>query len=299
VPITEKQRARRKKHLGSSDMAAILGVDPYLSAYDVWLEKTGRIDGPEENEVMAMGKASEPMILKFAEAELGDILRNQRRVLDGTPLAASIDGIVKSDQLPVEAKTSGLLGPLFGQWGEFGTDEVPDSYIVQCHVHMVCMKNKPELCYMTTLLGGRGFGIYTIRRNKDLCEVIIDTACKFWSKNVQANTPPDDSRPSLELIRKARRTPDKVALLPLYLFCKWQKAKEVANAFKKRSEELQAAILAADPEAEAFDYGDPEKILTFYQSDRKGYTIGPSTVRTLRIVKRPVGLLTNEKGTKE
>jgi predicted phage-related endonuclease len=43
--MTERERwlAERRKGIGSSDAAAILGVHPYKSAYAVWAEKTGLI----------------------------------------------------------------------------------------------------------------------------------------------------------------------------------------------------------------------------------------------------------------
>lgn len=43
MPITQKQREFRRSHIGSSDIAAILGKDPYKTAYDVWLDKTGQL----------------------------------------------------------------------------------------------------------------------------------------------------------------------------------------------------------------------------------------------------------------
>ncbi len=46
MPITNRQRKLRQDHIGSSDMAAILGVDPWRTAYDVWLEKTGSRSEP-------------------------------------------------------------------------------------------------------------------------------------------------------------------------------------------------------------------------------------------------------------
>ena len=44
MPITEKQRQRRRDHLGASDMAAVMGVSPYRNAWTIWAEKTGRLE---------------------------------------------------------------------------------------------------------------------------------------------------------------------------------------------------------------------------------------------------------------
>ncbi|HRR40229.1 MAG TPA: YqaJ viral recombinase family protein [Syntrophales bacterium] len=80
MPITETQREARRKHLGSSDVAAILGVDPFKNAYDVWLEKTGKVDSSDiSSEAAEIGNALETGILNLAERRLGKILRNQYR----------------------------------------------------------------------------------------------------------------------------------------------------------------------------------------------------------------------------
>ena len=44
MTITEKQLAARDSGLGSSEIAAILGRDPWRTAWDVWAVKTGRAD---------------------------------------------------------------------------------------------------------------------------------------------------------------------------------------------------------------------------------------------------------------
>ena len=36
MPITELQRERRRKHIGSSDVAAILNMDQFRSSDDAW-----------------------------------------------------------------------------------------------------------------------------------------------------------------------------------------------------------------------------------------------------------------------
>jgi len=41
--MDKAQWESRTKSIGGSDCAAILGKSPYKSAYDVWLEKTGKI----------------------------------------------------------------------------------------------------------------------------------------------------------------------------------------------------------------------------------------------------------------
>ena len=61
--ITEEQRIARKNGLGGSDIAAICGMNPYKSPYDVWLEKTREsiMDEPP-NMNMQIGNALESLV---------------------------------------------------------------------------------------------------------------------------------------------------------------------------------------------------------------------------------------------
>lgn len=54
--ITDKQREQRRRYIGGSDMAAILGVDPWKTQVDLWLEKTGRlVDEPLTSKAAELG----------------------------------------------------------------------------------------------------------------------------------------------------------------------------------------------------------------------------------------------------
>ena len=53
----------RKKGLGGSDIAAILGISKWSSAIDIWLQKTNqKYDAVVENEAMTWGKILESVI---------------------------------------------------------------------------------------------------------------------------------------------------------------------------------------------------------------------------------------------
>ena len=143
MPITAQQREERKAWLGSSDMAAIMGLDPWRTPADVWAEKTGRLEQQEETSVMRRGNLLEGAILNFAEQELGKLTRNVRSTVPELHLAANTDAVADygdpQNRLPVEAKSVGLWGDAGDDWGQEGTDEVPERVIVQCHVHMRCL----------------------------------------------------------------------------------------------------------------------------------------------------------------
>ena len=53
--ISQQQLSDRNKGIGSSDAAAILGLSSYKTPYDIWLQKTGRVDGGGAGEAAWIG----------------------------------------------------------------------------------------------------------------------------------------------------------------------------------------------------------------------------------------------------
>jgi len=280
MPIGNAQKVARQKHLGSSDMAALLGLDHRRNAYDLWLEKTGRLEDQNENQAMYAGTMFEDGILNHAENELGKIIRNQYRSAKdkGLPLGANIDALLVNSGAPIEVKTAGLYGPLVEHWGDAGTDEVPDRVIVQAHVHMICTDQ--ELCHIAAFLGGRGFQMFVVPRDGELSGIIVDRATAFWHNHVESDTPPTDLLPHADIIKRVRRQPETIVTLSQQLVDDWQTAKEALKAAKEEADLRQTAILTALGDAEA---GQTEKgMFTHMQQTRAEYTVKASTYRVAR-----------------
>jgi predicted phage-related endonuclease len=102
-------------------------------------------------------------------------------------MIANVDGI-KNDGTILECKTAS--NPK--EWGEPGTDEIPDEYLMQC-AHYAIVYDTPKVD-IAVLIGGNDFRIYTYHRNKDMEELIIEHESEFWHNNVLKNIPPDPIR---------------------------------------------------------------------------------------------------------
>ena len=260
MPITQKQKEFRRKHLGSSDMAAILGIDPWKNAYDVWLEKTGQIDDIKETESMQAGTLFEPSVLHWAEGKLGKLKRNQYRSAIGFPVGSNIDALVEETDEPVEAKTSGLFGPLAEDWGDEGTDQIPDYVIIQSHVHMLCV-NK-DICYVPTFLGGRGFTMFEVENDDEIMDIIRDKSLDFWESYVETKTAPPDVIPSLEIAKRMKREPQKIVDIDAQIVQNWLNAKDSLKISEEIEKSAKAELLAklGDAEAGQCDLG----LLTYF-----------------------------------
>jgi len=90
---TEAWLEWRGEALGSSDAPIILGISPYKSPYELWLEKTGRKQPDQEKFAFALGHRAEPYIRALAEKRLGEQFEpGLVRSKDYPFMQASLDG---------------------------------------------------------------------------------------------------------------------------------------------------------------------------------------------------------------
>ena len=254
--ITAEQRIARKKYVGSSDVSAILGVDKYKSAWDIWAEKTGKLEGQDDisNEAMEIGTMLEKAILHNAEKDLGRMILNPNRLEfrhDALPIVSHPDGIVIKSNNPVDAKSSGIITHLTDGWGEEGTDQVPEGILVQAQVHLLC--TKMETCHIPALLGGRGRVMFHVNANKDLLEIIAEKVDVFWNRHVKTDTPPPDSVPSLDLAKIVKRETGKIAPVRQADIENWLTRVEARKTAEHDEDSSRAILLAQLVDAEASD----------------------------------------------
>ncbi|HCU25984.1 MAG TPA: hypothetical protein DF383_13280, partial [Deltaproteobacteria bacterium] len=89
---------QRKNYIGSSDAAAIVGVDPWKTSADVYFSKVQDIQESKPGEAAEIGILCEDAILKwFCKETRFKIIRNQFRVHDKGFMAAHLDAIIPGE----------------------------------------------------------------------------------------------------------------------------------------------------------------------------------------------------------
>ena len=164
---------------------------------------------------MQTGNRLEGALIEFAQEELcAPIKRNQYRVSHGRDagiLAANLDGIVLGKPEGVECKYVGQS--MADQWGDPGTDQVPDHVIVQVQHAMYCA----ELDRMWVAAAVAGYSLdwrlYCVRRSKKLIAVIVEREMAFWTDHVLPRVPPTPGPPPLEVMAALRREPGTLIVL--------------------------------------------------------------------------------------
>ena len=277
MPITPKQIEQRKNYIGASDIAAIMGLSPWRTAYDIWTEKTGKLDDSKGTDATLAGQAFEKAILLLAEPQLGKLLLNQFRVLKGTHLASHCDSIVKETGRPAEAK----LRRFDDGWGEPNTDQVPDDVIVQAQVQLLCTQK--DFAHIIAVIAARAWKVqlFIVPFDTQIADIVRESAEMFWDKYVLRDTPPDDSLPTFETIKRIRRKPGSIIDIPKELVLARQEKKVIADQAKKAFEIVDRTLRAALGTAEIgrFDGG----LVTYYEQHKRAYAVKESTYRALHV----------------
>ena len=287
MTLTAEQVETRRRFIGSSDAAAICGLDPYKSAADVYTEKVLETDDITGNAAIDVGNLLEPILLEWAVAQLGSAYTPRvTSTHDNGILAANLDGWIDESQ-HIEAKTTGITEG----WGDPDVpNDVPEKVLVQVHHQFACAGT--YIAWVPVLIGAFGlhFRLYKVERNAELIDSVVDRCTAFWNDYVEPRTPPPDSLPSLEVAKRIRRVPNKIVTeseVPNLnqLVREFEEAKATAADTKKEHEARQAALLTAIGDAEELrcDAG----VYTYFEQHRKECTSKESTFRVLRPAKKP------------
>jgi putative phage-type endonuclease len=179
----------RKKYLGGSDLGAITGLNPYRTALDVYLDKTSDNITEESSPAMRWGSLLEDVVAKEYAEVTGYNLEIEPNVLyhpEYKFLGANIDRWADNKKHVLECKTAGFTRGK--EWGEEGTDQIPESYLVQvAYYAAICDVPKVDIA---VLIGGQNFRIHTYNRNKELEDKLIKIACNFWYNHIEKRVPP-------------------------------------------------------------------------------------------------------------
>lgn len=204
----------RQRGIGGSDAAAIVGLNPYASAYTIWADKTGRLPEREETEAMRQGRDLEGYVAERFEEKSGMKVRRKNAILQHDEhdfILANIDREIIGQRAGLECKTTSVMNLKRFKNGEF-----PDQYYAQC-VHYMAVTGYPTW-YLAVLVLNQDFMVYAITTDAGLkkpewCESLvyveddeikslIEQETLFWQKYVTTDTAPpvDGERPTTDAL---------------------------------------------------------------------------------------------------
>lgn len=268
----------RRTGIGGSGAAGILGVSPWSSPFDVYAEIVlgHQI---EESKDMKRGNLFEPVVVQmFEEAEglattPSVFARNKKHEwLIGTPDRLVVSG--PGEEAPIaglEAKTAHFFAA--DGFGEPGTDEVPEHYLLQCAHYMAV--TGLDLWYLAVLIGMDDFRVYIIKRDAQLEAYLLEALEAFWTKHIIPKIEPNIFESKAIMEHLAKRYPRDVQPLrkPTLPEEGWvdslRHAEFLAAASSEYLEKCKARIKNIIADATGLDLGDGNKITWKKSSDGK------------------------------
>lgn len=275
----------RRKGIGASESAALLGVHPYISAFSLWESKISEPKPDEDVEDRrADGLLMEPRVLQKYARKTG------RAVLPSP-------GLVHHPKHPTMIATPDALvdfdnrrGPLEAKWLDNyrADDEIPVYIQVQQQQQIACLD--AQIGSIAILGSFRSFHWMDADRNQAFIDLLIEKIQEFWEKHVIPGIPPaaDGSKATAEAIRRLYRdeTGETVQLPPEAL--EWAQRLTQAKADTKDAEAREAEAqnkLRAAIGGAVFGQLPDGRIVSLKSQTRGAHMVKESTFRTLRIVK--------------
>lgn len=182
----------RKGGIGSSDAASAVGLNPYKSQLELWMEKTGRdanlpkVDPKDQSSPMYWGTLLESIVAAHYTMRSGHKVRRINAVLQHPSepwMLANIDREVTGapDVQILECKTAGINGARLWKEG------VPE-YVQLQVMHQLAVTGK-QCADVAVLICGQDLQIHRIQRDEAMITKLIELERAFWHF-VETDTPP-------------------------------------------------------------------------------------------------------------
>ena len=265
----------RSRHIGASEVSAILGESDFMSAYDLWLIKTGQKEAFKGNWATQRGTDAEPEIRRLYEELYGVKLTAPVMEYPYWPiLSASLDGYSEEMVLVVEFKYPSKAKHEMAERGF-----VPETYRAQIQAQLLVSGcgTAHSVSY-----NGKELAVVVVKENKEYQGRIL-AACQIFWQQVESKTPPAGSPVFLEsdtletlaarykeLDRIAARTDDEMKLIK-------QKLDELVQEDKAK---FYGLSLTRSERQGTVDYG---KIPELRGVDLNLYRKSPTKVLTIKV----------------
>ena len=184
--------AVRRTGIGGSDAAAAVGLNPYMSPLELWLDKTGRDAGlakpdpHDTTEPVYWGTLLEPIVAAAYTQQTGNRVRKVNAVLQHPNIPFMLANLdreivgVPGVQI-LECKTAGEFG------ARLWRDGVPEYVQLQVQ-HQLAVTGKLA-ADVAVLLCGQQLAVHRIERDDELITRLIPLEAQFW-QYVTGDTPP-------------------------------------------------------------------------------------------------------------
>jgi putative phage-type endonuclease len=199
--LSQEQRDRRRQSIGGSDIGVIAGVNPYKSAYDLYLEKIGEKADDAQNDAQYWGLLLEEPIAKFYSIQHQEILHAFTETLihpDYPFLTANPDRVILDEngqaKRVIEIKTAGIGG--IKHWHDQdspGKLRPPDYVSLQANWYagfLECQEIDIVLLHFCESFDTNRYVEFRMDFDPELFRLSVEMAVDFWQNHVMPQNPP-------------------------------------------------------------------------------------------------------------
>ena len=229
----------RKKGITGTDAGAIVGLNPYSSAFQVYNDKVTEEVEEFDNESMRQGRDLEEYVAKRFTEETGLRVRKANAIYQNTEhpfMLADFDRLIVGQAAGLECKTASAYSA--DKWAD---GKIPLHYQMQVQ-HYLAVSGYQKW-YIAALIMGKEFVIREISRDEELIADLITIEERFWNENVQAKVvpAPDGSRAYSEMLA-GRYHADREKSIPLFGMEEQLKRRDEIDALLQKLEKEKAQI---------------------------------------------------------
>lgn len=291
IPFTTKEAwlTERAKDITSTEISALFGINPWLTAFELWHRKKNKDLGQfEENTRMKWGKRLQESIANgiAEDKEWGIKPKTEYIRLEGLGIGSSFDYEILMPRALLEIKNVDSLAFKNG-WLLDGEDlQAPVYYELQCQHEMLV--SGIDTLYLGALVGGNNPKVIERKADEKIHKAILEKCEDFW-ESIKENKEPEpnferDSCFIAELFNTA--TKDKVVdvseqLDYLSLTQEYKAFGEQETIAKKMKDSIKAKLL--------MKVGDAEKVvgngfsIVLSETKESSYTVNRKAGRMFRI----------------
>lgn len=250
----------RESGIGSSEVATIVGLNPWETPYQLWRRKVG-LDAPkQENFAMKAGHYLEDAVSLFWQDETGQqVIKSSAgdwliRDDECPYLQVSPDRTYWLADMPHSNENKGILECKTTQM-TIDEDDIPKHWFVQVQYQLgVAGYQHGSLAWLTQ---GRNFGYKDLAFVPDFFAWLVEEVDKFWVDNIQAKQEPTAANVQDILLKYNRHTDGKIVEVNDEIFAAYQDLKAVKDelsAIEEKKTALEEKIKLGFGDAEAISY---------------------------------------------
>lgn len=251
----------RESGIGSSEVATIVGLNPWETPLQLWRRKKGLDPAKVENFAMKAGHYLEDAVAQFWRDETGlEIIKSSAIdwliVNTEKPyMRVSPDRTYWLAGLPKNAHNKGILECKTTQMSIDG-DSIPKHWFCQVQYQLgVAELQEGSLAW---LCSGREFGYKNLSFVPDFFGWLTEQVDRFWIDNIQGNIEPEPVNVQDVLLKFNRHTDGKTIEISDDIFEAYNGLKQVKDeiaALEEKKAAFEERIKLGFGDAEAISYG--------------------------------------------